>query len=108
LRYVSGQSRATLARLPIAVTAVTAELEAPPVVPAGGNVKIVWTGPDNQNDFITIVPAGTEEGKYGNYTYTRKGSPLDVKVPEEPGVYELRYLNGQSRTTLTSLPITVN
>jgi Ca-activated chloride channel family protein len=108
LRYVSGQSRATLARLPIAVTAVTAELEAPPVVPAGGNVKIVWTGPDNQNDFITIVPAGTEEGKHGNYTYTRKGSPLEVKAPDRPGAYELRYVTGQSRTTLTSLPITVN
>ena len=108
LRYVTGQSRTTLASLPVTVTAVSATLEAVPVVSAGTSVKITWTGPDNKNDFITIVPVGTEEGNYGKYSYTRKGSPLVVKVPDQPGAYELRYITGQSRTTLSSLPITVN
>jgi len=108
LRYLTGQSRSTLASLPITVTAVSATLAAVPTVAAGTTVRITWTGPDNRNDFVTIVPVGAEEGKYGNYSYTRKGNPLDLKVPNQPGAYELRYLNGQSRTTLSSLPITVN
>ncbi len=108
LRSLAGQSRQTLASLPITVSAVSATLDAVPTVTAGTSVKITWDGPDNKNDFITIVPVGTEDGQYGNYNYTRKGSPLDLKVPEEPGAYELRYVTGQSRTTLASLPITVN
>ncbi len=108
LRYSNGQSRSTLVALPITVTAATAELEAPPVVPAGQNFQVTWTGPDNQNDHITIVSPDTEEGKHGNYTYTRKGSPLKLKAPDQPGSYELRYLMGQSRSTLARLPITVN
>lgn len=90
------------------MTAVSASLEAAPTVSADAAVKVAWDGPDNKNDFITIVPVGTEEGKFGKYSYTRRGNPLDVKTPSEPGAYELRYINGQSRTTLARLPITVN
>jgi Ca-activated chloride channel family protein len=108
LRYLAGQSRTTLASLPIIVTAVSASLEAAPTVSANASVKVVWDGPDNKNDFITIVLVGTEEGKFGKYKYTRSGNPLDIKTPGEPGAYELRYINGQSRTTLARLPITVN
>ena len=107
LRYVTGQSRKTLASVPVSITAATATLDAPGEAAAGSNIKIDWTGPDNQNDFITVVPVGEKEGKHGAYTYTRKGSPADVRAPDAPGDYELRYLNGQSRTTLTSVPITV-
>jgi Ca-activated chloride channel family protein len=107
LRYVMGQSRATLASLPITVQEVTASLEAPPVIGAGSDIEISWQGPDNRSDFITIVPVGEAEGKHGAYTYTRKGSPLTLKTPEEPGSYELRYVTGQSRKTLARLPIRV-
>jgi len=90
LRYISGASRNTLGRLPIAVTAVEASLDAPPTIGAGAEMKVTWTGPDNQNDYITIVPAGEEEGRHGNYAYTRDGSPLKLRAPDEPGAYELR------------------
>jgi len=107
LRYISGLSRATLARLPVTVAGVAATLEAPPAIGAGAEIRVTWTGPDNQNDYITIVPAGEEEGKYGNYTYTSKGSPLKLRAPDQPGSYELRYLTAQTRATLARLPITV-
>jgi Ca-activated chloride channel family protein len=107
LRYVSGQSRKTVAKLPITVAAVTASLEAPPSASAGAKIEVAWTGPDNKNDYITIVAVGTKEGKSGNYNYTRRGSPLEIKVPGEAGAYELRYVTGQSRRTLARLPITV-
>jgi Ca-activated chloride channel family protein len=107
LRYVSGLSRATLARLPVAVTAALAALEAPPAIGAGADIPVTWTGPDNQTDTIIIVPVGAEEGAHGTYTYTRKGSPLKVRAPDEAGSYELRYVTAQTRATLVRLPIAV-
>lgn len=108
LRYVADHSRKTLASLPITVTPVSAELEAVPVVAAGSVLTVTWQGPDYRNDFVTIVPVGTKEGNYANYTKTSKGQPLELKVPDEAGTYELRYILDQSRTTLARLPITVN
>ncbi len=108
LRYFSAQVQRVIARQPIEVLPVSATLEAPPAAPAGSEVKVIWTGPDNQNDFVAISKAGAEEGEYGNYAYTRNGSPAKVRMPDEPGAYELRYKMGQSRKTLSSLPITVN
>jgi Ca-activated chloride channel family protein len=107
LRYSSGQAHATLATLPITVVETAASLEAAPTANAGADVSVAWVGPDNQNDFVTIVATGTEEGKHGNYTYTRNGNPLKVRAPDEPGAYELRYTAGQSRATLAVLPLTV-
>lgn len=107
LRYVTGQARKTLATLPITVTAVEASLEAPPVAPAGSEIPVTWTGPDNRGDYITVVAPDASEGDHGAYDYTRKGSPLAVRAPDEPGSYELRYVTGQARKTLARLPIEV-
>jgi Ca-activated chloride channel family protein len=107
LRYLTGQTRTTLASIPIAVDPATADLEAPAAAPAGGEIPVVWQGPDNRGDLITIVEAGAPEGEYGDYTYTREGSPLQLDLPDTPGDYELRYVTGQSRATLASRPIKI-
>ncbi len=107
IRYSTAQTRSTLASLPLTVTEAGATLEAPPEVVAGADVRVDWTGPDNERDFITIVEAGADEGEFGNYTYTREGSPLDVPAPDEAGDYEIRYLTAQTRATLASIPLTV-
>jgi len=107
LRYVTGQSGLTIASLPVTVQDVQATLTAPPTAPFGSVVSVGWDGPDNQNDYITIVPAGAEDGSYETYTYTRDGTPLDVQAPDLPGSYEIRYVTGQGGKTLASLPLTV-
>lgn len=107
LRYVAAANRKTIASLAIAVVPATATLEAAPVVSAGANFPVIWQGPDNTNDRITIVPIGANEGEFGNYTYTRHGQPSDMRAPDELGAYELRYQSGQNRLTLATLPITV-
>mgnify|MGYP000111971612 CR=1 FL=1 len=43
----------------------------------------------------------------GSYTYTRTGSPLTLKLPDEPGQYELRYVMNQGSRILATLPFTV-
>ncbi|VAW14309.1 von Willebrand factor type A domain protein [hydrothermal vent metagenome] len=107
LRYVHGPSDKTLATRKITVTAVSASLEAPDEIFAGAEFKVDWTGPNNRRDYITIVAAGADEGDYNDYAYTSNGSPAKIEAPEAPGDYEVRYVLGQSDSTLASLPISV-
>ncbi len=101
LRYLGKDSPyPTLARRSITVTPVTAALEGPGSVEAGGTIEISWTGPDNERDFITVVEAGAEERTYGTYVYTNRGNPAQLTVPEASGDYEVRYLTGQKYNTL--------
>ena len=107
VRYVSGESKETLVVAPLIVGEVSATVEGPDAVGAGGKVEVAWTGPDNKNDYITIVEKGAAEATYGSYTYTRNGSPLELTASETAGEYELRYLMGQSKRVLASAGIEV-
>lgn len=107
VRYMSGQSRKVLATTPIIIEPAEATLSASEEAVAGAQVKIEWTGPDNQGDYITIVPADADAGTYQNYAYTQTGSPLTVKAPIETGPFEIRYLTGQGDKTLAARPIAI-
>lgn len=100
VRYVAVRSKTILGRAPIVVTPVTASLDAPAEAALGTPVSVSWSGPDNAQDYITIVAKGTPDGRYGNYAETRKGSPLTITAPVEPGEAELRYMTGQGAKVL--------
>jgi len=102
VRYVSGQSKATLASQPITLIAPEVSLVAAPVAFAGNKISVNWIGPDNKNDYIAIVHAGADEGQSETYQYTRRGNPVEINVPDETGDYEIRYVSGQSRATLAT------
>lgn len=74
---------------------------------AGGYLPVTWEGPDNQYDFITIVPASAEGFTWMAYQETASGNPLELRVPTEAGDYEIRYLDGYSNETLGSIPLVV-
>jgi len=107
LRYNTGQSGETLAAVPVTVREVTATVQAPPIIAAGTEFSVRWTGPDHHRDYITIVEADAGAGEYGNYTRTDRGNPLTLAAPESPGAYEIRYNTGQSGRTLARQPVTV-
>jgi hypothetical protein len=110
VRYLAADSPyPTLASRALTVVDATASLDAPASVDAGASLDVAWTGPDNKQDFISIVPAGTPEGKYERgYVYTNRGSPAKLRAPDAPGPYEIRYLMGQAPyRTLGSRPLTV-
>ncbi|MCB1233182.1 MAG: VWA domain-containing protein, partial [Verrucomicrobiae bacterium] len=48
-----------------------ATVKAPDSVPAGSVFQVEWEGPDNQGDYVTIVPKTAEDRDYGNHAYTR-------------------------------------
>ncbi len=73
---------------------------------AGTNILVHWTGPDRQGDYVTIVEKGADNGRFGTYQYTRQGNPAEVRMPVEPGQYEVRYMLGHPIRTLASVDIT--
>ena len=83
-----------------------ATVKAPEKVPAGSQFQVEWTGPNNKADYITIVPKEWEDGRYKNYAYTRKGSPLDLTAPMEVGAAEVRYMAGDKVLGRVDIEIT--
>ncbi len=100
VRYVAAQGRKVLARRAVQVTMPNVTLSAPTDAVAGSTIPVTWTGPSNPGDYITVVAGGTPDGKYGNYTPTTKGSPLDLLLPVQAGSAELRYMTGQGNKVL--------
>jgi len=100
-------SKLVIGRAVLDLQEVAASLQAPDEATGGSTIAITWTGPDNLNDFITVVEAGAPEGTWRNYEETATGNPLELTLPDTPGEYELRYLDGYQNGTLASRPITV-
>lgn len=97
LRFVQG-GKSVLARRPITVTAALATLDAPEIAGAGETVKVAFTGPPaGSGDWITVVEPSAPDNKYTDYFYITRGSPGDLRMPLEPGEYELRYVQGGSK-----------
>jgi hypothetical protein len=106
VRYLMGLSPyRTLTSMPLKVTSTEASITAPAEVPAGALVTFEWQGPDNAQDFITVVPANAPDKDYDRYVYTQSGSPAELLAPDTPGDYELRYLTGQSYAVLARAPL---
>ena len=109
VRYVAqGNPARVLARRALTVVAVSAVLNAKDEVVAGSAVDVEWSGPDNKNDYISVALPDQEPHKYTSYSYTKRGNPASVKMPLEPGQYELRYIAaGNPAKVIATRPITV-
>jgi hypothetical protein len=107
LRYILGNGDAVIARRPITVGAVAASLVAPAQVAAGAKFRVEWQGPGRAKEFVTIVKAGTPEQRFTAYEYVGAGRALELRAPDEPGDYELRYLTAQDYRTLARARVVV-
>lgn len=97
LRYQFRDSE-TIAVRPITVTAAQVTMTAPDSAPAGSTIEVGWVGPNAENDNIQIGPPG---GSYLSYTYVRDGNPVQLRLPSEPGSYELWYRFRDTETIAT-------
>jgi len=107
VRYLTGQTYATLGSAKISVAGHTASLGAPAAAEAGSTFAVTWKGPNNALDYITIVAPTAVEGSWGNYQYTARGNPAKLLAPLVAGNYELRYSTGQSHASLARAPIRI-
>lgn len=101
LRFVQKGARQDykiLVRKPIKITQAEASLSGPKSAAVGSEIKVVWEGPMPQSgDFITITAPDAVERKYMDYAYTKNGSPAKITMPLEPGDYELRFVQNNSK-----------
>ncbi len=109
LRYVTRQSKRVLARRPLVIEGVEATLEAPDTADVGSTIEIHWTGPGNQYDQLALYPAGAEEGAKPARSegIVSKRNPVPMRLPEQAGAYELRYVTRKNGIVLATRPIAV-
>ncbi|MCK9515350.1 MAG: hypothetical protein M0Q87_04735, partial [Ottowia sp.] len=107
IRYVLNSSRQDLARRTVEATPISASLDVPASAAAGSDVRVVWEGPDYKNDYIAVFGPGDGNNAEIHYFYTAEGNPANLKMPEEPGTYEIRYVLNSSRQDLARRTIEV-
>lgn len=107
VRYVDGNGPKVLASQPIETTKVTATLKAPPSGKAGGEIPVTWTGPAYDGDFISVTRTDGDPSSYIEYVYLRDASPATLRLPAEPGRYEIRYVMSQGPRVLAKIAVTV-
>lgn len=105
LRYVQAGQEVIGAR-PLTVTPVEAAMDAPDSVEVGTYHEIRWTGPGDENDWLTITRPEAPDNRYTDYAYTREGDVLTLRMPLEPGEWELRYVQN-GKKVLAAKPIEV-
>lgn len=76
-------------------------------VPATSTIEVRWTGPDGKDDYIAFARPGDDVLETRHYSYTRDGNPLEVRVPGEPGEYELRYISDANGAILARAKVAV-
>ena len=93
ISYISTKDNKEITSVPLNVSKVVAQLNAPLSAVAGSKIRIEWKGPADQYDQIRIV-AKTNPDKPLAYNYVRlsKNSMLFLHLPSKPGVYEIHYI----------------
>jgi Ca-activated chloride channel family protein len=86
---------------------LNASLDAPETANAGGEFAVGWQGPGGEDDYLTLVKKGANQGAYSDWWYVIKGNPLTLRAPGTPGDYEVRYVSGNSGTTLARAAVAV-
>lgn len=107
LRYILREGTKTMARADIEVMEPEVAVSGPETALAGSKFKVTWTGAVAPNDYINIVPMGTEEGKFGNYFVVRGNTEGDIQAPSETGLYELRYILREGTKTLATAMVEI-
>lgn len=91
----------------VSAHAADAALQAAAEVPAGGKIAVSWKGPGAARDFISIDEPGSADKTYGPYAYPAQGNPIDIRVPDRPGDYVLRYHVADGYGVIATAPLKV-
>ncbi|WP_397543686.1 vWA domain-containing protein, partial [Roseovarius salis] len=106
-RYVHNADDTTLGTAGLEIGAPQVTLSGPGTVLTGADLDVTWQPAINANDYVTIVPAGAEQGSYGSYVTVRDDTQGTLTAPSEPGEYELRYVLEVNDSTVASQPLQV-
>ena len=107
VRYVLREGARTLASEMIEVAAPEVTVAGPQKVSTGEKFDVTWTGTVNNQDYIAIVPAGSDDGTFGNYLVVRDVNTGTLTAQADPGLYELRYILREGSKTLATATIEI-
>ena len=107
VRYVLDEGRKTMASVRIELSEAVVTISGPDSVRTGEVFDVSWTGTVDARDYVTIVPAGSAEGEFGEYTRVRNVTTKSLRAPASPGIYELRYVLDAGRKTMARATIDV-
>ena len=102
---VSDSAKTVKLKLPKIVKLAT--VSAPETAVAGSTVMVEWTGPNEEDDFISVTTVDGSSGSWDEYTYTKEGSPLKLLMPASGGTYEIRYVLNKGRESLAATTVKV-
>ncbi|MEO0410453.1 MAG: VWA domain-containing protein [Pseudomonadota bacterium] len=110
--WVNAAGKDVIAEAFVQVVDAQVALSAPDTAGVGRPVEVTWRGPDNQADYIDVVPRGnTATRGQISYRWVRdsEDNVIAVTMPGEPGDYDLRYVarGSDGKRVLKTLPITI-
>ncbi len=92
VRYILDQSKRVMAAIPLQVTQITATLAAPATAVAGGEIEVVWAGPERDGDRVVLAALDAPADASLAAAPASDAGSTRLSVPPEPGAYEIRYL----------------
>ena len=93
----------------IASAPAAAQTVAGPISVCPGELfDVEWTGPDAHGDTITIAVPQYPADEVLDSGPTSDGSPVRLRAPFDPGVYELRYVQFEPQSILVREDILVD
>jgi Ca-activated chloride channel homolog len=106
---LQGAVEEVVVKEPVPAARQTVTLTVPATAPAGQFVEVSYETSDvQQGDYLTVVPVGSEDATYEDYTYVEEpAQTLTLTTPFEPGDYEVRYANDANGGVLAKAPITL-
>jgi len=107
LRYILREGQQTLESRTITLTEPVATIDAPADGVKGTQVKVQWSGPGASRDYVSIARPDVADTEYESYAYARGDGPLSLRLPDETGIYELRYVLGTARKVIARQPFEV-
>ncbi|MEL7185177.1 MAG: VWA domain-containing protein [Pseudomonadota bacterium] len=103
IRYIQqGNEDVILAAVPLTVTPISASLIVPETVVARSEFQVTWEGPGNARDFVGLRGNDVWE----SYAYTRRGNPLTLLAPDEPGTYTVIYIMNKRELAHATVQVT--
>jgi Ca-activated chloride channel family protein len=106
VRYLSRRGR-SLDRANLEVFEILATLDGPAEVAPGEEFTVRWTGPDADQDFVSVAVVGENDDRYRDFSLTENGNPVRFSAPKMAGDYELRYVRAADGEVLAREPIAV-
>jgi len=88
-----------IARRPLTLTDAPVSITAPDAAQVGSDVTITWVGPDAYLDNIQFYRQADDERF--DYGYVAGQAEMTFRMPDEPGVFEFRYVFLDSETIHT-------